>query len=429
MTSLVAVGTQFGDEGKGKIIDVLAEEADLVVRFQGGSNAGHTVVVGDKVFKFHLLPSGMIREKECIVGNGVVVDPRVLIDELNDLKSRGYDTSKLRVSDRAHVIMPYHRILDALEEILKGTLKAGTTKRGIGPCYQDKVARIGLRMIDLVNEEVLKEKLDVIVPIKQKLIEAYGGTEQLSKEKLFDEYSKYGEVLKGFVTDTSVIIHKAMEEGKKVFFEGAQGTHLCIDHGIYPYGTSSNCVAAAAGSGAGIGPRKIDHVMGVVKAYTSRVGTGPFPTELKDELGDKIRERGGEFGTTTGRPRRMGWLDLVMVRYSTRVNAFDSIVITKIDVLGGLEKIKICVAYDYDGKTLIDFPTDMGVLEKCKPVYESFEGWDDFSPEQYSQYPKNISGSMQNLKLYLDFISQECKVPIAIVSYGPERSETIDLRK
>jgi adenylosuccinate synthase len=429
MTALVAVGTQFGDEGKGKIIDVLSEEADLVVRFQGGSNAGHTVIVGEEVFKFHLLPSGMVREKECIIGNGVVVDPRVLLDELSDLKSRDLDTSKLRVSDRAHIIMPYHRVQDALEEILKGTLKAGTTKRGIGPCYQDKVARIGLRMIDLINRDALKEKLDIIIPIKQKLIDAYGGSEKLSKDKLFEEYSKYGQVLKDYVTDTSVLIHNALEKGKKVFFEGAQGTHLCIDHGIYPYGTSSNCVAAAAGTGAGIGPRRIDHVMGVVKAYTSRVGTGPFPTELKDALGDKIRERGGEFGTTTGRPRRCGWLDLVMVKYSVRVNALDSIAITKIDVLGGLDQLKICKAYDYKGKKLENFPTDMGVLEKCKPIYDTYKGWDDFSKEKYSKYPKDISGNMKNLKVYLDYISKKCDVPIALVSYGPKRSETIDLRK
>jgi len=426
MPSIVVVGTQFGDEGKGKIIDYLAEEAEMVVRFQGGANAGHTVIHGEEIFKFHLLPSGMIREKMCIIGNGVVVDPKVLLEELKELESRGLSIENLMISDRAHVVLSYHRTLDGLEEKLKGNLKAGTTKRGIGPCYADKAARTGIRMSDLINKSALREKFEIIVPIKQKIIEAYGGTEQLSKDELLEEYSGYGEELKSHVADTSYYINQALQDGRKVLFEGAQGTILCIDHGVYPYGTSSNCTASAAGTGAGIGPSKIDYVMGVAKAYTTRVGEGPFPTEQKNEIGDMMREKGGEFGTTTGRPRRCGWLDMVMVRYSARINSIDSLVITKLDVLGGLEHLKICKEYEHDGKIIREFPADMDLLKNCKPVYEEFEGWKDYEKGEYSEFSKSMPSAV---KRYLDYISKECNVLIALVSYGPERSETIDLRK
>jgi adenylosuccinate synthase len=433
MSSLVVIGTQFGDEGKGKIVDCLADEADLVVRFQGGANAGHTVIVGKDVFKFHLLPSGMIKGKECVIGNGVVLDPKLLLEELDGLKSRGYDTSKLRISDRAHVVMSYHKILDALEEKLKGRLKAGTTKRGIGPCYQDKAARIGIRMVDLVDPSEFKARLGIILPMKRRQIEAYGGSEEdlksLSENELFNEYSSYGARLKEHVADTSLIVHQKIQEGKHVLFEGAQGTLLCIDHGIYPHGTSSNCISAAASAGAGIGPKHIDKVMGVVKAYTSRVGTGPFPTEIKDELGDKIREKGGEYGTTTGRPRRCGWLDLVMIKHSLRINSLDSLAITKVDVLEGLEKVKVCRAYEYEGKQLEHFPADLKVLDNCRPIYDELDGWGEFTREEYSKYSQELPGKMENLKKYLDHISNACGIPIDLMSYGPERSALVDLRK
>ncbi|MCK5548158.1 MAG: adenylosuccinate synthase, partial [Thermoplasmata archaeon] len=370
--------------------------------------------------------SGMIRGKDCVIGNGVVVDPVLLLNELKELGSRGLKTDGLRISDRAHVVMPYHKILDGLEEVLKGSLKAGTTKRGIGPCYTDKVARFGIRMADLINESALKKKLDIVVPIKQRFIEAYGGEDQLSKEELFKEFSGHGERLKKHITDASVLVHQAIQGGKNVLFEGAQGTLLCVEHGIYPYGTSSNCTPAAAGMGAGIGPQRIDHVMGVVKAYTSRVGEGPFPTEQDNELGEMLRTKGGEFGTTTGRPRRCGWLDMVMLRYSVRVNSLDSLAVTKLDVLGGMDEIKVARAYEHNGKTIDHFPADMELLAEIKPVCDTLEGWKDYKKEEYSSFSKEMPPAVKN---YLEYISKGSGVPVSLLSYGPERSETIDLRK
>jgi len=322
MPGTVVVGCQFGDEGKGKVIDYLAERADIVVRFQGGANAGHTVQVGEELYAFHLVPSGILRPRTMnVIANGVVVEPGVLLQELDDLRKRGHRAENLRISDRAHVVMPYHKVQDRVEEDLKGKFKAGTTGRGIGPCYQDKVGRFGIRIADLLDPTVLKDKLETIVPIKQRLLEAYGSHEVLNGGAIFSEYAKYGERLAPYVTDTSILLDREVRAGKRILFEGAHGALLDIDHGIYPFGVSSNCVAPAAAIGSGIGLGAINEVIGVVKAFTSRVGTGPVPTELQDKTGDHLRERGGgEFGTTTHRPRRIGWLDLVMLRAAARVN-------------------------------------------------------------------------------------------------------------
>jgi adenylosuccinate synthase len=427
MPGTIVLGTQFGDEGKGKITDYCAETANIIARFQGGNNAGHTVKIGDEVYKFHLLPSGVLRpEKLAVIGNGLVVDPTVLLKEIGELRERGFTVDNLRISDRAHVIMPYHKIIDGLEEQAKGKMAAGTTMRGIGPCYTDKVARWGIRIVDLIDEQVLKEKLNAIVPMKQRIINAFGGTEQLVAEAIWKEYAGYGEEIKDYVVDASVMINSALDSGEEVLFEGAQGTHLCIDFGIYPYGTSSNCISGAALTGTGIGPSKISKIVGVMKAYVSRVGTGPFPTELEDEIGERMREKGGEFGTTTGRPRRCGWLDLVMVRHSARINALTSLAVTKIDVLGGLENIKVCTEYEHDGKILREFPASMRILSEVKPRYQEFEGWEDHTDEEWTEIAGQGYGVLPDqMKIYLNFIEHELDVPIEIVSVGPARAQTI----
>jgi adenylosuccinate synthase len=430
MTAIVIVGTQWGDEGKGKITDYYAEDADYVVRFQGGNNAGHTIMVGDETFKFHLLPSGILRtEKKVVIGNGVVIDPIVLLDELTEIKKRGFAIKNLYISDRAHVIMPYHKIIDGIEEKLKKGFKAGTTKRGIGPCYSDKIARFGVRIIDLLDKGTLEKKLDILIPIKQKTLDIYGENIKLSKIDILEEYLACGKKLKRYVADTSLLINNALDGKKMVLFEGAQGTHLDIDHGIYPFGTSSNTIAGGACIGTGIGPQRIDKVIGVVKAYTSRVGTGPFPTELDDENGEYMREKGGEYGTTTGRPRRCGWLDMVMVRFAVRVNALDALVITKIDVLSGLKNIKICREYEHKGKIIRDFPADMNVLADCKPVYDVFDGWGYYSKDEWRRMvEKGYEALPDNMKLYLDHIRKETGVEMELISVGPRRWETIDMR-
>lgn len=429
MPGRIVLGTQFGDEGKGKITDYCAETANLIVRFQGGNNAGHTVKIGEEVYKFHLLPSGVLRrEKLAVIGNGLVVDPTVLLKEVGELRNRGYEVDNLRISDRAHVIMPYHKIIDGLEEQLKGKMKAGTTMRGIGPCYTDKVGRWGIRIVDLNDRNVLREKLDVIVPIKQRIIDAFGGSDRLDTEAIWEEYAGYGREIKDFVVDASVLINDVLNKGEEVLFEGAQGTHLCIDFGIYPFGTSSDCTAGAALTGTGVGIGKIQNVVGVTKAYTSRVGTGPFPTELEDEIGEYLRDKGGEYGTTTGRPRRCGWLDSVMVRYSARINALTSLAVTKIDVLGGLDKIKVCTEYDYNGQILTEFPASMKVLAECKPRYKEFDGWDDLTDEAWTGVAaQGYDALPEQMKRYLDFIKKDIGVPIEIVSVGPARDQTITL--
>jgi len=432
MPATVAVGLQWGDEGKGKIIDFLAERADVVVRFQGGANAGHTVQVGDEIYRFHLLPSGILRRRVLnVIGNGVVVEPGQLLKEIEEVRTRGHPAENLRISDRAQVVMPYHKILDGLEEKLKGGLSAGTTLRGIGPVFEDKVGRFGIRMCDLVDPQVLRSKLEQIVPIKQKVIEAFGGTEILDAEAIAEEHVAYGEKLAPLVTDTSVLLEAQLRRRKRVLFEGAQGTHLCIDHGIYPFGTSSNCVAAAAGVGAGVGPQWFREIIGVAKAFTSRVGAGPFPTELQDETAQHLREKGGgEFGTTTGRPRRVGWLDLVMVRMSVRVNGLTGLAVTKLDVLGGLDRIKVCVGYRRKGAAVKEFPASMAALAECEPVYREFRGWPELPEAEWVALAKRGRRALpQGMTRYLAFLEAQLRVPVRIASVGRSRAATIAISR
>ncbi len=432
MPATVVVGTQFGDEGKGKIIDFLGDRADVIVRFQGGANAGHTVQVGDELFAFHLLPSGVLRRGALnIIGNGVVIEPGQLLKELEDLRSRGHPEPNLRISDRAHVVMPYHKVIDGLEEGLKGNLASGSTRRGIAPVFEDKVGKWGLRMCDLVDPDALREKLATVVPVKQRIVQAYGGTDVLDTEALFKEYAGYGERLAPFVTDTSLLLDAQLRRGKRVLFEGAQGTHLCIDHGIYPYGTSSNCTAGAAATGAGISPRYLTEILGVAKAFTSRVGAGPFPTEQEGDVATHLRETGGgEYGTTTRRPRRVGWIDLVMLRMSVRVNGLTGLAVTKLDVLGGLDRVKACVEYRYDGKTLKDFPASMRVLSRVEPVYREFRGWPALSEDAWGAIAKKGKGALpEPVRRYLAFLEAQLKVPVKVASIGRARTATMALRR
>jgi adenylosuccinate synthase len=377
MANIVIVGTQWGDEGKGKIVDLLAEFADMVVRFQGGNNAGHTMVVAGEQFISHLVPSGILQNKTCIIGNGVVVDPAVLIGELDKLSNRGVDVGpdKLKISEKAHVIMPYHQQLDHAREKMKGDKKIGTTGRGIGPCYEDKASRRGIRFTELIDPEVFTEMVTSVLKEKNFCLEQFFATEALDPQSMIDQYQDYAERLAPHVANISVVIYSAIKQGKQVLFEGAQGTHLDIDHGTYPFVTSSNTVAGNACCGAGIGPKEITDIIGIVKAYTTRVGRGPFPTELFDEIGDKIQKKGAEFGATTGRRRRCGWLDIVLLRNSIRLNSLTGLVITKLDVLDGLPSLEICTGYEYDGQIINDFPANLKVLDACKPVYETLPGW------------------------------------------------------
>lgn len=429
MSCIIVVGTQFGDEGKGKIVDYYSEDADIIVRYNGGSNAGHTVVINGEKFAFSLLPSGVLRkDKIVVIGNGVVLDPEVIFREINDLKKKGITPAKILISDRAHIVMPYHKIMDAAQEKVKGGLSAGTTKRGIGPCYSDKVARFGIRTCDLLDEQVLKEKLDVFIPLQENLLSAYGEKIRLSKEELFSKFLRYGMKLSSYVTETSSLLNEAISKGKKILLEGAQGTHLDIDWGIYPYGTSSNVVSGGACTGSGIPPTKIGRIIGVVKAYTSRVGTGPFPAELTGKIGEFIRERGGEYGTITGRPRRCGWLDLVMLRHSIKINGISQIALTKIDVLSGLDEVKICVAYDHKGEEITNFPANMRFLSECSPIYETFAGWQELSEQEWSSFLKSGYDSLpHNLKEYIKYVEKATDTPITLLSFGPERDLTMIL--
>ncbi len=432
MPATVVVGAQFGDEGKGKIIDFLGDRADVVVRFQGGANAGHTVQVGSDLYAFHLLPSGILRKRTLnVIGNGVVIEPGQLLAEMDEVTSRGHPVSGLRISDRAHVVLPYHKTLDGLEEKLKGNLAAGSTMRGISPVFEDKVGKFGIRMCDLVDREALREKLDTIVPIKQRLIDAYGGAERLDADALFQEYSGYGERLAPYVTDTSVLLDGLLRRGKRLLFEGAQGTHLCIDHGLYPFGTASNCVAGAAAIGAGIGPQHLTDILGVVKAFTSRVGAGPFPTEQEGEVAEHLRERGGgEYGTTTRRPRRVGWLDLVMLRMSVRVNGLTNLAVTKLDVLGGLDRIPVCVGYRHDGQTMKEFPASARIIDGCEPVYRELKGWPERSDEDWIAIAKKGKSALpETARRYVSFLEAQLKVPARILSVGRSRAATIGTRR
>ena len=425
MAGLVVVGSQWGDEGKGKIIDFLAEKADMVVRYQGGNNAGHTVVVKGEEFRLHLIPSGILYPGvQCVIGNGVAADPAVLVGEIEGLKARGVVVERLAISDRAAVIMPYHRRIDELEEERRGDYRIGTTKRGIGPAYMDKIARTGIRMADLLDPGVFSQKLERVMAEKNRLLTVYYQAEPFDYEAVREEYLGYAEKLRPFIADTSRMVYDALREGKKVLFEGAQGTLLDIDHGTYPYVTSSHPVAGGAPIGAGIGPSLIDSVLGVVKAYTTRVGEGPFPTELNDALGEKIRQRGWEYGTTTGRPRRCGWLDAVVLRYAARINGLHAMAVTKLDVLDGLEEIKICTAYRWRGREIVDLPSTLEMLAECEPVYESWPGWQESlgAVRKWEDLPPAA-------RRYLERVEELTGVPIALVAVGREREQTIVRRE
>jgi adenylosuccinate synthase len=431
MPSLVVIGSQWGDEGKGKIVDFLANEAHMVVRFQGGNNAGHSVKVGEELFALHHVPSGILRPgKIAVIGNGVVIDPGVLIKELEDLETRGVSVKNLRISDRANVIMPYHRLLDGAEERMRKGGKVGTTGRGIGPSYSDKVARLGVRMGDLTDESVLSEKLEFLVPLKQKILEAYGDSNVLALDAIRNEYAGYGSRLKHHVVDTGALVDDSLRRGKRILFEGAQGTMLDIDHGTYPFVTSSTTVAGNAASGSGISPLALDDVYGVVKAYTTRVGEGPFPTELTDGIGKRIAEKGGEFGTTTGRARRCGWLDLVVTKYSSSLSGFTGLAMTKIDVLGGFDQLKICTHYVLDGKKVSRIPADLRLLQRCEPKYANLDGWDEISDVGMKRIlSKGYVDLPANMKKYIKFVENQMGVPVALLGLGRRRNEILDLRK
>jgi len=421
MTVNLVIGTQWGDEGKGKVVDYYAKDADYVVRFNGGCNAGHTIKVNEEVYKLHLTPSGVIQGKIGVIGNGCVIDPEVLINEIDGLTKRGIKP-KLLISDRANIIMPYHKILDGAEEGLLGDKKIGTTKKGIGPCYSDKIARNGIRAIDLLNKETLSKKLDIVINIKQRIFDAYEIDIKLNKKELLETFLNYGTRLKGFIISTHIELNNAIKSGKNLLLEGAQGTMLDVDYGTYPYTTSSNTIAGSSTIGSGIGPHCINDIIGIVKAYTTRVGGGPLPTELLDKIGEHLQQKGHEYGTTTNRPRRCGWLDLVVVKHSCIISGITKIAITKLDVLDGLKIIKICTKYNLSGEEIDYFPANINDVEKCKPVYKEFKGW-----EKINRDAKNFSDLSKEVKDYLKFIEKKLETPIVLVSIGPGRNETIEI--
>jgi adenylosuccinate synthase len=421
MTVHLVIGTQWGDEGKGKVVDYYSKHADYVVRFQGGNNAGHTIKVGDEVYKLHVVPSGVIQGKTGVIGNGVVIDPEILLQEIDELNKRG-KTPKLLISDRANIIMPYHKILDGAEEQHLGDKKIGTTKRGIGPCYSDMVARNGIRAIDLTNKGTLQGILGRILPIKQKMIDIYGIKIKLDENDILETYSVYGKRLKQYIATTHIALNTALKKKKNILLEGAQGTMLDVEFGTYPYTTSSHTIAGGSTIGCGLGPRAIDEIIGIVKAYTTRVGEGPLPTELFDKTGEHLQQVGHEFGTTTSRPRRCGWLDLIVVRHSCMISGITRLAITKLDVLNGLSEIKVCTQYDLHGQNIDYFPANIQDVATCKPVYKTFKGWTRIDPSstKFSDLPKEA-------QTYLRFIQKETNVKINLVSIGPGRTETIEV--
>ena len=423
MTNTVVVGTQWGDEGKGKVVDMLTARADLVVRFQGGANAGHTLVVEGKQYIFHIVPSGILYEdKKCLIGNGLVVDPHVFFEEIDKLEKAGIPIGpdRLSISSKVQIIMPYHKAIDLARENAKGKAKIGTTGRGIGPCYEDKVARTGIRAVDLTEPEVLEEKVRAALEEKNFYLKEFLKTEPLEAGPIVKEFIALGEKLRPYITDVSVELDQAIKAGKHILFEGAQGTHLDIDHGTYPFVTSSNPVAGAACAGTGIGPKHLHHIVGIVKAYTTRVGAGPFVTELVDATGDYIQDKGKEFGATTGRRRRCGWLDLVIVGDSVRLNGLDSLAITKLDVLTGLEKLKICVGYEIDGERISHRPVSLKRMSACSPVYEEMPGWQDDISEA-----RRLDQLPSEAQAYIRAIETLTGIPASIISVGPGRDETI----
>ena len=413
MTSVVVIGTQWGDEGKGKITDFLSQDAEVIARYQGGDNAGHTIVIDGKKFKLHLIPSGVFfPEKISVIGNGVVVNPKSLVKELEYLHTEGVSTENLRISDRAHVILPYHIKLDQLQEAAKGDNK-------IGPAYMDKAARVGIRIADLLDKEIFASRLKTNLAEKNRLFSKMYESEELSFDEIFEEYYAYGQQIKQYVTDTSVILNDALDAGKRVLFEGAQGVMLDIDQGTYPFVTSSNPVAGGVTIGSGVGPSKINKVVGVCKAYTSRVGDGPFPTELFDEVGERIREVGHEYGTTTGRPRRVGWFDSVVMRHSRRVSGITNLSLNCIDVLSGLDTVKICVAYDLDGERIDYYPASLEQLKRCKPIYEELPGW-----EEDITGCRSLDELPENARNYVRRIGELVGIRISTFSVGPGREQT-----
>ena len=423
MPANIVVGTQWGDEGKGKIIDIIASRADVVVRSQGGNNAGHTVVNDGQTYKLHLIPSGILYKNTlCLIGAGVVLDPKDLLSEIDNLSPRGISFDNLKIDPRAHVVMPWHITLDGLSEKFRGNSDIGTTKRGIGPCYMDKYERCGIRVYDLVHHEVFAEKVRMTGKLKNKIItEVYGG-EPHDIEAIIKEYTEYGKRLAKYVDDVSVIVYEAAKANKTIMFEGAQATLLDIDFGTYPYVTSSHPLSAGVCVGTGVGPMIISNIIGVAKAYTTRVGKGPFPTELDDEIGEKIRNKGGEFGTTTGRPRRTGWFDAVIVRHSVRVNGLSSLAINKLDTLGGIGDLKVCVAYKKpDGTVIENFPAALEELADCVPVYETLKGFDDdiSSCRSFDELPEAC-------KKYIERLEELCDCHISMVGVGPDREQIIE---
>lgn len=420
MSSVVVVGTQWGDEGKGKITDFLSKKAEIIARFAGGDNAGHTIKFDGETYKLHLIPSGIFyQDKISVMGNGLVINPKSLITELQGLQARGIDTSNLRISNRAHIILPYHIHQDKVEEASRGDQKIGTTCKGIGPCYQDKVARIGIRVADLLDKEVFEQKLRSNVALKNKLFEKFYEVDGIPFEDIFEEYYRYGQEIAQYVTDTSKILNDVLDEGGRVLFEGAQGVMLDIDHGTYPFVTSSNPVAGGVAIGAGVGPSKVSRVVGVCKAYTSRVGDGPFPTELFDEKGHHIREVGREYGTTTGRPRRVGWFDSVVVRHSRRVSGITDLALNSIDVLSGLETVKICTAYEYNGEIITEYPANLHMIEQCKPVYEELPGWSEDITGV-----RTLEELPENARRYVERIVELTGIQLMTFSVGPAREQT-----
>ncbi|HZV73663.1 MAG TPA: adenylosuccinate synthase [Conexibacter sp.] len=422
MPGIVIVGAQWGDEGKGKITDLLAERSDAVVRFQGGNNAGHTIVRNGVTWKLHLMPSGILYPgKLCIIGNGVVIDPKVLTDELDELRGRGVDTGALRISANAHMIMPYHMMLDDAGEARLGKLKIGTTRRGIGPCYADKASRIGIRVQDLLDEKILKQKIVAALEPKRLSLRPFARDPRLDLQAITEEYLAYGHRLSEHIQDTTRLVWDKLDADATVIFEGAQGALLDIDHGTYPFVTSSNPTAAAACIGSGVGPKDIDEIWGITKAYGTRVGAGPFPTELDDELGDQLRERGAEFGTTTGRARRVGWLDLVALRYAARLNSLTALAVTKLDVLTGLDTISVCTRYrGEDGAEFDDFPYHQSVLHHAEPDYVELPGWTEDIGEARSE-----DELPESARRYLAFVEEFVGVPVVLIGVGPGREQTI----
>ncbi len=421
MANVIVIGAQWGDEGKGKITDLLSRSADVVVRYQGGNNAGHTVVVGDRIFKLHLIPSGILYPKtECIIASGTVIDPKVLLEEVDRLKDLGISTDNLFIAETAHITMPYHRVLDRASEDQRAEHKIGTTGRGIGPTYADKSERVGIRVIDLMDEKRLAKKLRWAIDQKNIVLQKLYNLEPLDADAIIEEYRGYADRLRPHVVDASLKIDAAIRERRNILFEGAQGTLLDLDHGTYPYVTSSNPVAGGACIGAGVGPTCIDRVIGVAKAYTTRVGEGPFPTELHDETGELIGQRGAEFGTTTGRKRRCGWFDGVIGRYAVRINGLDCLAVTKLDVLDGLDEIKVCTAYELDGQIVRDFPSDARAFARAIPIYETLPGW-----KQSTSECKTVEELPPQAKEYLKFLADLTGTPIAIISLGASRGQTI----